>query len=125
MIGLGFQEASVSLVGNMIGANRVGYAWHYAQVMTPLSIVMTFTFMYPLFAFIDEIALLFTDGSELKDKLMDVLPILFICFFFDVLQSLSKGVVRGLNLQKVAAWITIFCYYAVAIPVGINFAFNR
>lgn len=30
MFGVGFSDASSVIVGNMIGANRVGYAWHYA-----------------------------------------------------------------------------------------------
>ncbi len=30
MFGVGFADASSAIVGNMIGANRVGYAWHYA-----------------------------------------------------------------------------------------------
>ena len=30
MFGSGLQEASSSLIGNMIGANKVGFAWHYA-----------------------------------------------------------------------------------------------
>ena len=30
MFGVGFSDASSVIVGNMIGANRVGFAWHYA-----------------------------------------------------------------------------------------------
>ena len=30
MLGSGFSDASSVIVGNMIGANRVGFAWHYA-----------------------------------------------------------------------------------------------
>ena len=30
MLGVGFADASSVIVGNMIGANRVGFAWHYA-----------------------------------------------------------------------------------------------
>ena len=60
MFGAGFQEASSSLIGNMIGANRVGFAWHYAQVMSALSIILTILFQVPLFVYMHEIANVFT-----------------------------------------------------------------
>ena len=123
--GEGFSESSSSLIGNMIGANRVGYAWHYAQAMTPLSILMTILVLIPLFNNMHEMADLFTSEPGMRELLMQVLPILLICFFFDVLQQQSKGVIRGLNLQRGAVWITLIGYYVVAIPVGLCFAFRQ
>ena len=84
MFGAGFQEASSALIGNMIGANRVGFAWHYAQVLSALSIVLTIVFLVPLFIYMHEIAHVFTREPETKKLLMQVLPVVFICFFFDV-----------------------------------------
>lgn len=31
--------------------------------------------------------------------------------------------IRGLNIQKSAAYLTISCYYFLAIPLGVYFAF--
>ena len=125
MFGSGFQEASSSLIGNMIGANRVGFAWHYAQVLSALSIVLTIIFLVPLFVYMHEIAHVFTRDPDTKNLLMQVLPVVFICFFFDVVQSQRQGVIRGLNLQRSAALITITCYYGIAVPVGVVFAFKQ
>ena len=49
MIGEGMQEASSVIVGNMIGANRVGFAWHYAQVLSAMTMVFAFLIELPLF----------------------------------------------------------------------------
>lgn len=98
MFGAGFQEASSSLIGNMIGANRVGFAWHYAQVMSALSIVFCIMFQIPLFMYMHKIASVFTREPSTLYLLEQVLPIVFICFFFDVIQSQRQGVIRGLNL---------------------------
>ena len=87
MVGAGWQEASSTLVGNMIGANKVGFAWHYAQVMSSLTIVLTILLQLPLFLYMEQIADLFTTDPELKELLMQVLPVVFICFFFDAMQS--------------------------------------
>ena len=70
MFGAGMQEASSSLIGNMIGANKVGFAWHYAQVMSSLTIVMTILCQVPLFVFMEEIADLFTSDPEIKSLLL-------------------------------------------------------
>ena len=83
MFGEGMQEASSALVGNMIGANRVGFAWHYAQVLSAMTMIFAFLIELPLFMNIDMIAAEFTDDPILQNMLIEVLPIVFISFFFD------------------------------------------
>ena len=83
MFGEGMQEASSILVGNMIGANRVGFAWHYAQVISTMTMIFAFLIELPLFMNIDMIAAEFTDDPILQNMLIEVLPIVFISFFFD------------------------------------------
>ena len=67
----------------MIGANRVGFAWHYAQVLSAMTMVFAFLIELPLFMNIDKIAAEFTDDPILQNMLIEVLPIVFISFFFD------------------------------------------
>jgi len=78
----------------------------------------------PLFYYLEEIASVFTKEDKVKDLLVKVLPLIFICYFFDVVQAQRQGVIRGLSLQKSAAWITMFCYYGIAIPVSAFYAFS-
>ena len=55
-LGVGFSDASSVIVGNMIGANRVGYAWHYAQIISAMTLVIAFAFPYLLFCNLELIA---------------------------------------------------------------------
>ena len=68
----------------MIGANKVGFAWHYAQVLSGFSIIVTIVCQVPLFVYMHPIANMFVHDPETKKILLQVLPIVFICFFFDV-----------------------------------------
>ena len=71
----------------MIGANRVWFAWHYAQILSAMTTFFTIVFMIPLFLFIHEIADIFTEDQTVKSLLIQVMPVVFICFFFDSLQA--------------------------------------
>ena len=131
MVGAGFQEASSSLIGNLIGANLPGYAWHYSHMITAITIVTIVSLQIVLFYHSDQIVDLFiisdaSGGSESTKALFrEVLPLVIISFFFDAFQSQKQGVIRALNIQKSAAWATVFCYYLVAIPVAALLAFKK
>lgn len=85
MFGSGLQEASSSLIGNMIGANKVGLAWHYAQLLSAITILFATASQVPLFFYLEDIANVLTKEKKVKDLLVGVLPLIFICFFFDAL----------------------------------------
>lgn len=124
MVGAGFAESSSALIGNMIGANRVGFAWHYAQVLSGYVVIVALLFQFPLFFYLKEISFFLSKDEEVRRLLLEVLPLVNICFFFDAIQSQRQGVIRGLGLQGRAAWITFLCYFGITIPVGCAFAFN-
>ena len=85
MLTQGLQEASSALVGNMIGANRVGFAWHYAQTFSAMTMIFAFLLELPLFMNIDKIASWFTSDPVLQNMMIEVLPVVFISFFFDAI----------------------------------------
>ena len=70
MFGSGLQEASSSLIGNMIGANRVGLAWHYGQLLSAITVIIAITSLVPLFFYLEDIANVFTKEKKVKDLLV-------------------------------------------------------
>ena len=70
MFGSGLQEASSSLIGNMIGANRVGLAWHYGHVLSAITVIIAITSLVPLFFYLEDIANVFTKEKKVKDLLV-------------------------------------------------------
>ena len=69
----------------MIGANRVGFAWHYAQTFSAMTMIFAGLLELPLFMNIDKIATWFTSDPILQNMLIEVLPVVFISFFFDAI----------------------------------------
>ena len=86
MLGVGFADASSVIVGNMIGANRVGFAWHYAQIISAMTLVSAFALPYFLFYYLEMIADQFIHEPYLRAMLIELLPLIFICFIFDSMQ---------------------------------------
>ena len=76
-----------------------------------------------LFIFKDEICAFFGQDAAIQDLVSDILPILFISFIFESIQLQRQGVIRGLNIQNSAVWVTVFCYLWLGLPIGLNFAF--
>ena len=75
--------------------------------------------------YIDEIAGVFTNDVAVKSQLLQVLPLVFLCFFFDVLQAHREGIISGLNLQRSAVWFSVGCHYGIALTLGIFIAFRH
>lgn len=85
MVGAAFLETSGTLIGNMIGANRVGFAWHYAQVLSAYVVIVALFAQIPLFYCLQDISYLLTKDEAVRKILLDVLPLVNICFFFDAI----------------------------------------
>ena len=52
-----------------------------------------------------------------------LLPVIYLCFFFESIKLQKQGEIRGLNLIKSAAYITVIAHLAVSIPLGLLLAF--
>ena len=88
-------------MGNSIG--EVGeystkMAWRYASMISSLTLLLTISVQVPLFMFMEEISELFMSDPEVQNLLLQVMPIVFICFFFEAFQCQQQGVIRGLGL---------------------------
>ncbi|KAI8388515.1 mate-domain-containing protein [Radiomyces spectabilis] len=67
---------------------------------------------------------LFTSDLEVVQRVSYILPLCALFQIADGLAGVCGGVIRGLGRQKVAAWINLFAYYVVAIPLGFYLTFK-
>ena len=86
----GFQDASCTLIGNAIGSIeegdlRIGKAWRYANMLSSCAIVMTFLSIICLFYYSDLIVAMFANDEEVGKLLKEILPLVFINFFFETI----------------------------------------
>lgn len=54
----------------------------------------------------------------------DIIDVLYVYIFFDTIHGVLGGVARGLGKQMNASLYTLFCYYAIGLPLALVLAFN-
>ena len=52
-----------------------------------------------------------------------VIPISLLFFLADGVQVYLSGVIRALGVQRKAAFLSLFCFYFISIPMSVVFAF--
>ena len=118
MIPVGIMIATNVLVGNNIGAFKIETAKFYAKmcflsglIWALASVIAVALLKWPL---ID----VFTADEDVKDKIAYAIPILNIFIFFDCLQGVGTGIIRGLGRQGLASLITVTGYWVIGMPIS-------
>lgn len=74
--------------------------------------------MLGIFIFRESLADLFTDNPAVKTQAMFLL-LFAICYqLVDGWQVNIAGILRGMQDTQVPMWITLFCYWVIALPLG-------
>jgi MATE family multidrug resistance protein len=70
------------------------------------------------------IADIFTpDNHEVKEIVVQVLPVVAVFQVFDGAQLVSGGVLRGMGMQKICVLTSFFGFYVIGLPAGAMMAF--
>lgn len=72
----------------------------------------------------NQIPKLFTHDPDVILLVSRILPICAAYQPFESLAAICNGVLRGLGRQKVGAWIGLFCWYGIALPIGLGTGFG-
>ncbi|MGP4713595.1 MULTISPECIES: MATE family efflux transporter [unclassified Psychrobacter] len=75
--------------------------------------------MLGVWLFRPQLAMAFTDNPEVQAQAMHLLIFALAYQLFDGWQVNVAGILRGLQDTKVPMWVTMFCYWVVALPMGI------
>lgn len=116
MVPMGLSAAVTTRVGNQVGARqpwrRSGWTaiGMGAVVMTLSGVVFTFL---P-----EQVARVYTRDPAEVALVVTILPIAALFGVFDGVQVVSMGVLRGLGDTRTAAFIALFAYWCVGLPVG-------
>jgi MATE family multidrug resistance protein len=118
MLPLGISQGAVTRVGNLLGANRPVEAQHAGWVAIALaSGVMTLSaLLFAVFRF--QLPALYTADAELIGLAAAILPIAAAFQIFDGAQVAGCGVLRGMGRPAPAAWLNLFGYWVIALPLG-------
>ncbi|KAF7727340.1 hypothetical protein EC973_007649 [Apophysomyces ossiformis] len=122
-IPFGVSIAAANRIGNALGSGSPKRAREACKMALLFAIAFGilnsafFTFARSSFGY------MFTSKKEVVDRVATILPVCSLFQIADCLAGICGGVVRGLGRQKIAAWINIFAYYIVAMPIAICLTF--
>ncbi|CAO3586101.1 unnamed protein product [Absidia cylindrospora] len=123
-IPFGIAVAASNRVGNSLGEGNALKAKRASLMAFGFSIF--FGAINSLFFFVSRswFGYMFTSDEDLVRRVSAVLPLFSLFQIADGLSGVSSGIIRGLGRQKVAAYLNIFAYYAVAAPIGYILTFK-
>ena len=116
--------AASTRIANLIGASLAHEARTTAKVAFAASTGVGVLNVILLSSLRGCIPLLFTDDASVIALVASVLPLCAAFQLFDSLACCCNGVLRGLGRQDIGGWVSLFCYYAVAMPVSMGTAFG-
>jgi MATE family multidrug resistance protein len=124
MIPVGIASAAMILVGNMIGAKNIEGGKKYAKMcmvtagIWALGSVALLNFMSTF------VIRIFGTADDVNDVILKSFVILSVYVFFDCVQGVCQGVIRGLGKQGTASWVTVTGYWILGIPISLVAVFK-
>ncbi len=83
------------------------------------TILIAITCMLGIWFFRPQVAAAFTDNVEVQVQAIHLLIFALAYQLFDGWQVNIAGILRGMQDTTVPMWVTLFCYWIVALPLGI------
>ncbi|KAG0271034.1 hypothetical protein BGZ95_001225 [Linnemannia exigua] len=120
----GISIAASNRVGNLIGLGDARSAKVAARVSIALAIIFGMVNSTMLIVFKDRWGRLFSEDADVVATVAMVLPLVALFQISDGLAGVGGGVLRGVGLQHLGAYLNLIAYYLVAFPVGYLLAFK-
>jgi MATE family multidrug resistance protein len=121
---IGISIAACNRIGNALGmrhAYRAKLAAHSSMLLA--TVISTFNTLV-LLIFKDRWGYLFNRDPEVVALVSALLPIAALFQVGDVFGGVGGGILRGLGMQHIGAYLALFSYYAVSLPFGLYLAFK-
>lgn len=97
--------------------------WHALRQETRLGFILAVAFaslsMLMIFLFKEPLVLLYSKESMVQSLATHLLLFALAYQIMDALQVTSAGILRGIQDTKSPMWVTLVCYWGVALPLGI------
>jgi MATE family multidrug resistance protein len=125
MIPLGLANAGAVLVGNHIGAKNIAKAHRvgvHAIIFAALLALATAVLTYLLNPILIGI---YTNQPNIIVLIYALLPIGLLFHFFDAIQAVATGVLRGAGETKIPALLNFVAYWVIGAPLGYYLCFVK
>ncbi|KAM1014154.1 hypothetical protein ACFX15_043284 [Malus domestica] len=118
MIHLAFFAGTGVRVSNELGAGNGQAAKFAAKVSVAESSLIALFFCILIIAFRDNFGYIFTTSSDVIQRVNQMSYILGITILLNGVQPVLSGVAVGSGWQAWVAYINLFCYYIIGLPLG-------
>ncbi len=119
MIPISVAMALTIMVSNRYGEKNLIALRHVQATGLIWTVVIALTCMLGVWLFRPQLAAAFTDNPEVRAQAMHLLIFALAYQLFDGWQVNVAGILRGMQDTTVPMWVTLFCYWIVALPLGI------
>jgi MATE family multidrug resistance protein len=125
MVPLGVSIAATTRVGNLVGAGHPLGAARAARVSLAMGAGVMLVSAVSFVTLRRVLPALYGAETDVVALAATILPIAGAFQVFDGTQVVGCGVLRGMGDTRVAAWINLLGYWALALPIGYMLAFRR
>ncbi|KAF9133632.1 hypothetical protein BGW39_009360 [Mortierella sp. 14UC] len=123
-IPFGISIAASNRIGNLIGKGDHRSAKIASRVSLALAIIFGMSNSTMLLLLKDRWGRLFSEDVDVVKTVAMVLPLVALFQISDGIAGVAGGVLRGVGLQHLGAYLNLVAYYIVAFPVGYVLAFK-
>ncbi|KAK9924061.1 hypothetical protein M0R45_032449 [Rubus argutus] len=121
---LGLSAAASVRVSNELGAGHPKVARFSVYVVNMTSVVISVIFSVIVLIFRVQLSKLFASDTEVIKAVSDLTPLLAISIFLNGIQPVLSGVAIGSGWQAAVAYVNLFCYYFIGLPIGCVLGFK-
>ncbi len=119
MIPISVAMALTIMISNRFGEKNVMALRHVQTTGLIWTVIIALGCMLGVWLFRPELAAAFTENPEVRAQAMHLLIFALAYQLFDGWQVNVAGILRGMQDTAVPMWVTMFCYWIVALPLGI------
>ncbi|AMN49557.1 MULTISPECIES: MATE family efflux transporter [unclassified Psychrobacter] len=119
MIPISVAMALTIMVSNRFGEKNLLALRHVQATGLIWTVLIALVCMLGIWLFRPQLAAAFTDNLELRAQAMHLLIFALAYQLFDGWQVNVAGILRGMQDTTIPMWVTLFCYWVVALPLGV------
>ncbi|KAL1213599.1 Protein DETOXIFICATION 34 [Cardamine amara subsp. amara] len=118
MLFIGINAAISVRVSNELGSGHPRAAKYSVIVAVVESLIIGVMCAVIILITRDDFAVIFTDSEAMRKAVADLAYLLGITMILNSLQPVISGVAVGGGWQASVAYINLFCYYVIGLPLG-------
>ena len=119
----GTSQASISLIGNNLGANKPKTAKTYAYALIVFGWSMIFALIGLTIIFKEEIFWIYTSDEAVTEQIMYAFPVWIAKLIWDMSQWMLNGSMKAIGSQTIAAVAGVISYWMIMLPGAYIFGF--